>query len=95
MEIRNARIESTMLGIEDHGIPTCVLKLDYGGLLQNFGGYDLRHYGVTMITGILNAVGAPSWEDLIGEHVRVKCDQGKVYAIGHIIEDKWYQPEKE
>ena len=30
MEIKNAKIESTMLGTEDHGIMTCYLYLDYG-----------------------------------------------------------------
>ena len=42
MEIKNAKIESTMLGIEDHGIMTCYLYLDYGDSgHQGFGGYGL------------------------------------------------------
>ena len=38
-EIRNAVIQSTMLGYEDHGILTCFLHLDYSGAGQGFGGY--------------------------------------------------------
>lgn len=40
-EIKNAVIESTMLGWEDHGILTCYINLDYGGSGQAFGGYAL------------------------------------------------------
>ena len=37
----NARITSTMLGIEDHGILTCMLHLQQEGCGQAFGGYRL------------------------------------------------------
>ncbi len=42
METKNAKITDTMLGIEDHGILSCMLYLsygDHGG--QGFGGYAL------------------------------------------------------
>lgn len=93
LEIKNAKIISTFLGREDHGIPTCVLTLDYGASGQGFGTYDLRHYGVEMITKIIEAVGASSWEALVGKHCRAKSNHTKVHAIGHIIDDKWYEPE--
>jgi hypothetical protein len=37
----NAKIESTMLGYEDHGIMTCFLHLRQGSSCQGFGGYGL------------------------------------------------------
>lgn len=37
IEIRNARIVRTFLGIEDHGIFTAVLTLNYGDSQQGFG----------------------------------------------------------
>ena len=40
-EIVNARIRSTTLGVEDHGIFTAWLNLDYGGSGQGFGGWAL------------------------------------------------------
>jgi hypothetical protein len=40
-EIVNARITSTRLGYEDHGILTGMLMLDYGWGGQGFGGYAL------------------------------------------------------
>lgn len=91
-EIINARIVSTFLGLEDHGIPTCSVGMDYGSAGQSFGGYDLRHYGSGMLTGILEAVGAPSWEELVGMNCRVYASHDKVHAIGHIVEDRWYSP---
>lgn len=42
MEIKNAKITSTTLGHEDHGIFTCMIYLDYGDSSgQGFGGYAL------------------------------------------------------
>jgi hypothetical protein len=40
-EIRNAKISSTHLGVEDHNITTAMLTLDYGGVCQGFGGWSL------------------------------------------------------
>ena len=93
-EIVNARIESTMLGNEDHGIPTCYLTCRFGCATQGFGGYDLRHYGLTFITEVLRVVGVSQWEDLRGKVVRIKRSDGLIRAIGNIIEDVWYEPEK-
>lgn len=95
MEIKNAKIKGTMLGNEDHGIPTCFLYLDYGGSQQGFGGYDLRHYGIKMITRILEVVGVETWGDLDGEYVRAEIIDGLVKGIGHITDDVWYRPQQE
>jgi hypothetical protein len=92
-EIKNAKITSTMLGFEDHGILTCMLHLDYGGMNQGFGGYSLKYYGIEFIEKVLRAVGVETWEELRGKHVRVEADNLKVYRIGHIIENRWYEPE--
>ena len=35
----NAKIRSTHLGKEDHGIMTAYLSLDFGGGCQSFGGF--------------------------------------------------------
>ena len=43
-EVKNAKISSTMLGIEDHGICYYMIHLNYtggGGSGQGFGGYAL------------------------------------------------------
>ncbi len=103
-EIVNARIESTMLGIEDHGIMTFTIMLDYGGSAQGYGGYAMDSYdkvnkkrigsafGIESIRAVLEAVGVTRWEDLKGKYVRVEREggwSGKIFAIGHLIESKW------
>jgi hypothetical protein len=106
-EMRNAIIESTMLGIEDHGILTALILLDFGGSGQGFGGYALDTYNIEkgervpspgcgfFIQRVLEVVGVERWEELPHKHVRVIADGGKVHAIGHIIKNKWFYPEKE
>lgn len=93
----NAIIESTMLGIEDHGMITCFLHLNYGGSGQGFGGYSLESMdskGITFIRKILETVGVDKWEQLKGKYVRARWEHNKCHAIGHIIEDKWFSPEE-
>lgn len=92
LETHNARIESTFLGREDHGIPTCFVRLKFERGTQTFGGYDLRAHGYDFIDRILVAVGVEKWEDLRGQMVRIKAEHVKVHAIGHIIEDRWFCP---
>ena len=92
-EIKNAKIIHTHLGYEDHGIPTCQIVLDYGGTQQGFGGYDLRRYGFEMVQKILDTVGVDRWEKLVGQHCRAQSTHTKIEAIGHLLEDRWYNPE--
>jgi hypothetical protein len=96
IEIRNAIIKRTFLGIEDHGIFTAVITLDYGSSQQGFGQHNLefKDYGIAYLRKILEAVGVNEWEELQGQTVRVKCEHTKVYAIGNIIQDKWFEPER-
>ena len=101
IEERNARIKSTFLGIEDHGITTAMLHLEYAGGGQGFGGYGLGnhekpvpHCGL-FIRRVLEVVGVDSWEKLLGKHVRVRAEHIKVHAIGHIVEDRWFNPAEE
>lgn len=102
-EIINAKITGTMLGLEDHGIFTSYLYLDYEkGMSQGFGGYVLGDkYGSYYIKEILRVVGVEKWEDLKGKHIRVKRDLAQpsgwgysIKAIGNILEDIWFDPKQ-
>jgi len=98
IEIRNAQIVDTFLGDPDYGYITAILTLDYGDCgIQGFGTHDLKykHYGVSYIQRILKTVGVNSWENLKGKYVRVKVVDGLANAIGHITEDKWFDPEND
>jgi hypothetical protein len=107
VETKNARISSTMLGVEDHGIMSAYLHLEYDGGGQGFGGYGLDTYSKEkkervahaccgfFIKRVLETVGVEKWEDLPGKYIRVKADWGKVHEIGNVIKNKWFNPEKE
>ena len=104
IETKNAKIEGTHLGWEDHGIFTFILKLDYGGSGQCAGSYALDEWfgskgstgerggtamGLDLVMAVLKTVGVQKWEDLPGLHIRVRADNSKVHAIGNYLEDKW------
>lgn len=97
--VTNARIRSTMLWIEDHGIMTFFLNLEWSGAGQGFVGYaldskagEIGHVkSIICLRRILETVGVEKWEDLKGQLIRIKKDDewGQIKAIGHIIDDKW------
>lgn len=95
METRNAIIRNAFLGIEDHGITTAILQCDSGVWSQGFGFHNLNFpaYGIKYIERILNTVGVTSWAELEDKPIRVKATRTQIHAIGHIIEDKWFEPE--
>lgn len=91
-EIKNAKITGTSLGIEDHGIMTSHLYLEWDGACIGFGGYVLSgESGIAYIEEILNVVGVNSWEELKGQYVRVEIGGigTKATRIGNLIKDKW------
>lgn len=102
--IKNARITSTMLGREDHGIMTFMIYIDAGDFSCGVGGFCLDEFNTTtqtrvfraesmeVISEILDVVGVDKWEDLPGKHIRFE-DAGwgsTVTKIGNIINDKWF-----
>ena len=106
-EIMNARIRSTQLGNEDHGIFTCFLHLEYDHGGQSFGGYALDEhnqkrgaeservgtaYGLQFLMEILRVLEVESWEKLPGTVCRVRAEHSKVHAIGHFLKDQWFDP---
>jgi hypothetical protein len=76
-----AKVRSTQLGYEDHGIFTAYIELDFGGSGQSAGGYMLDFYnqeekrregrkeGVEFIAGVLAACGVRTWEEVKGRTI--------------------------
>lgn len=102
-EIRNAVIQSTQLGPEDHGIFTAYLMLQGDGWGIGFGGYGLdiydEHvapaYGSYFIMEVLWVLEVRCWEKLPGTPVRVEIEGGwggKALRIGHYFKDQWFDP---
>lgn len=92
METKNAIIISAEIYIEDHGILTATVRLDYGSIVQGFGGYNLDMDGEakSFIRGCLKAAGVDKWSELKGKTIRVRATPSHVLAIGHIIKDEWF-----
>ena len=107
METTNAKITSTMLGKEDHGIFTFFLMLEFDSCGCGFGGYALDEYnntlkkrictaaGLEVINRILDVVEVDKWEDLPGKYIRIKSNGwgSTIKEIGNIIKDKWFNIE--
>lgn len=102
--IKNAKILSTMLGREVHGIMTFMIYIDAGSFSCGVGGFCLDEYSnntkarifraesMEAISKILDIVGVTKWEDLPGKYIRFE-DNGwgsTVTKIGNIIDDKWF-----
>ena len=91
-DIRNARIDSTFLGTEDHGVFIAQLNMDYGdggrqALQRIIATRASADYAI--IREILDAVAVASWEDLRGQYCRVRLRSGLIRQIGHITRDEW------
>ncbi len=98
-------IKSTVLGIEGRGILTCSINLSFGCSRQSFGGYSFdvfdnavdkrigMAWGMEFIRRLLETVGVDSWEKLPGTYCRIQADFHKVHRIGHIVDDKWFDPD--
>jgi len=104
MELKNAVISEAIIDTGDRGLLTAWIFLDYGGSSQGFGGYalylpkDYKHctskgdFAGHFIFRCMQVAGVGKWSDIVGKTVRVKCDQGHVHEIGHIVKDDWFNP---
>ena len=99
-EYKNAVIESAKIEIEDHGLLTVWLGLDYGDSChQGFGGYCLFNPNFPgndragfFIRRVMDVAGVKGWDHVPGRTVRVRADYSGVTAIGHILKDDWFTP---
>lgn len=80
---RLARVTDTFLGVEDHGIFTAMVHLNYGSSTQGAGSYDLRggDSAYRFIAGFCRACGAESWEKLPGKVVYALIEDGLVRGL--------------
>ena len=88
MEIKNAKIGGTFLGI-DEGRTILRISLDYGGVVQ-CAMWPTQQFNASIIKELLNCLGVDQWESLVGTPVRVKATFTSVVAIGHFIDDQWF-----
>jgi len=102
-EIRNAVIKSVRLDDADRGFLNAWIDLDYGHSGQGFGGYclylpksfskhELKSYAGHFIWRCMEIAEVCSWDKIAGKTVRVKIVDGSAKAIGHIVNDDWFEP---
>jgi hypothetical protein len=91
-------IDSTVLGVNDHGIFDCWLHIDFGGSMQGFGGYRLDEYdettgdskpsefGMAYIMSVMRVLGVDTWEKVKGRTIWVfrKSDYDQIVGIGSV-----------
>ena len=103
--VRNAIIKSVSIDIE-RGILTGWIELDYGGYSQLLSGEFFLHMQDNyenkknnnqspghFIMRSMQIGGVQRWEDLKGKTIRVISDNDKIYAIGHIVINDWFDIE--
>lgn len=93
MEIENARITSTHLGFEDHGIFSLNVQFAGPGWGQGTGHFFADNGTSDLVKGIIRAVGVERWEDLPNKYCRLRraYKASRIEAIGNLLEDKWFE----
>lgn len=105
-EISNAIIKKARIDMGDRNLLTAWLDLDYGSTGQGFGGYslylpksythhELKSYAGHFLFRCMEIAGVETWDSIVGKSIRVKHNWQKIEAIGHIIKDDWFYPDKD
>ena len=88
-----AKIESTFLGYEDHGILTAYIQFQMGSSGQSAGGLmfswrpkgekeQFAEAGMAFVSGVLRGCGVIQWEKLVGRTVFVLREEPYAKIIG-------------
>lgn len=86
--IYNAKIKYSFLGVDEEGTPLMQIGFD----CKNGSVFHTNKVAVldtSFIKDILDTLEIRSWEELPRKFARIKVEEGKVIAVGHLIEDKW------
>lgn len=102
MEIKNATIINVNMSTDDHGGLVISVELNYGGSGQSFGNMMTFNpkFPENDVTGffiyrLMQVVGVGRFENLRGQPVRVKAHHNHIEALGHFIENRWFNFEND
>jgi hypothetical protein len=97
--ILNAVITAADIFADDRCILSAFVSVDMGsGGVQGFGGYELAasHNCALFIIKVMDVAGVSKWNHLIGRPIRVRKNNGQlsgsINAIGHFLDDLWFEP---
>ncbi|GHU35472.1 hypothetical protein FACS1894105_04260 [Clostridia bacterium] len=102
IDFENAKIIKTKLGYDCHGIFTFRIDVKTRNTENSIGGYELDYYSqkagrrlfnaksLTVISEILKVVGVDTWEQLLGEYIRIEkvSSTGTINWIKNIVRDE-------
>jgi len=108
MITQNAIITGFSIRMERGFVLDSWIQLDFGGSTQGFGGFALylsktaKHHKVESVAGhwlwrLLEIAGVEDTANLVGKTIRVRKEDefDRITAIGHIINDDWFDPSAE
>ena len=96
-------IKSTRLHV-CNGVFSCHILLKATHKEMVFGGFYLDKYcplesrrmgigfGTELLKRVIEVIGSPDWESLSGKECRALVNGPSVLAIGHITDNKWFNP---
>ena len=88
MEIQNAKIKFSYLGIDEEGTP--IFQLGFECKQGRTICTDKKELiDVAYLGEILNALEVRSWEELPRKFARIKINDKKVVEVGNLIEERW------
>lgn len=91
-EIENAVIRAAYLGGWENSVPgTLVVSLDFAGDGWGQGSGHFSGMIEAFVIGVLHAVQISEWSKLPGTHCRIRRENGRLVAVGHYLEDKWFE----
>mgnify|MGYP001816557703 FL=1 len=104
--ISNAVITEYSLTFSRGFILDLSIYLDYGDFQQGFGGFALHkadtpldpkggNYAGYYITRVMQIAGVENLKDVVGKTIRVDHGPDRIYSIGHIIKDDWFNPDED
>lgn len=76
------KVTEARIGIEDHGILTFEIMINFGGMYQGFGGYNLQcPRAFEIIKGVLAAFNVCWWDQIAGRIVQVERENGLIRRL--------------
>lgn len=84
--LHNAKIVSTYLGYEDHGMIIVQVDVDYGGSRQSLQINTGKENFIEAILKIIHQVKVRNWESLPGCYVKVFVHDGLIRNIYNILD---------